>query len=96
MLCTDIKIDASIPEQAFIQAWNHLVDNKETYLPEWQQAKNSDNLLKAYRAMELKSLVGETRCINIMPHALMLKTLEHIEVRPDGKFTVIFLAGTKI
>ena len=96
MLCTDIKIEEALPEQAFIKAWNQLVDEKDRYLVEWQQAINGNDVLKAYRTKELIHLVEETRQIETMPYELMLRTLDHIEIGLDGKVEVIFLTGTRL
>ncbi|MFX4263140.1 recombinase family protein [Pelotomaculum propionicicum] len=95
MLCTDIKIDEVLPEQAYIKAWNRLVDEKEGYMPEWQQTISGNDVLKAYRARELMGLVEGTGHIEMMPYVLMLKTLDHIEICPDGKLEVVFLDGTR-
>jgi len=90
MLCTDIWIPASEPELAFIKAWNRLVDDKERYLLEEQQATNGNDLLKAYRTRELMRLVEQVGHIDAMPYDLMLKTLDHIEIGIDGELDVVF------
>lgn len=91
MLCTDIQIEAGKPEQAFIVAWNRLVDEQE-----WEQTIDCDDVLKCYRAKELIRLVEKTGHIDMLPYELMLKTLDYIEIGIDGKVDVIFLAGTRI
>jgi site-specific DNA recombinase len=96
MLCTDIRIPAGEPERAFIKAWNRLVDNKETYLLEWQKIVRGDDLLKAYRTRELIGLVERVRHIESIPYGLMLKTLDHIEIGVDGSMMVVFLAGIMV
>lgn len=83
-------------EKVFVNAWNHLVDNKEHYLQEWQQTIAGEDILKAYRAKELIRLIEETGHIETMPYELMLKTLDHIEIGLGGRLEVIFLAGTKV
>lgn len=90
MLCTDIRIPAGEPELAFIKAWNRLVDDKERYLLEEQQATNGNDLLKAYRTRELMRLVKRVGHIEAMPYDLMLKTLDHIEIGIDGELDVVF------
>jgi len=96
MLCTDILIPAGEPEFAFIKAWNRLVDERERYLPEWQQATECKDLLRAYRARELMRLVEQVGHIDATPYDLMLKTLDHIEISVDGMLEIIFLVGTSI
>lgn len=90
------RICAEVPEQAFVKAWNELADNKERFLPEWQQTINDDDILAAYRAKELMQQIEEVRCIEAMPYELMLKTLEYIEIGLNGKPMVVFLAETRI
>lgn len=96
MLCTDIRIQADEPELAFIKAWNRLVDEKEGYLPEWQQVICGEDLLSAYRTRELIVLVEQVGHIDAMPYWMMLKTLDHIAVCSYGNLTVKLLAEIKI
>ncbi len=49
MLCTDILVPEGVPEQAFVQVWNKILDNYEGYLPAWNAAINGDDVLRAYR-----------------------------------------------
>ncbi|WP_054697960.1 hypothetical protein [Syntrophomonas palmitatica] len=91
MLCTDIWIPAGEPERAFIKAWNWLVDNKETYLQEWERAINGEDLLKVYRAKELLRLVEWVGHIDSLPYELIFKTLDDVEIGTDAKPEVIFL-----
>jgi hypothetical protein len=96
MLCTDIRIEEGEPEKVFINAWNHLVDYQERYQPKWQQIAAGDDILKAYRAMELERWVKETGHIQTMPYELMLNTLSHIEIGLDGIPKIVFLVGMRI
>jgi len=41
-------------------------------------------------------LLSEMGRIEAFDYELSLKTLDHIEVTPIGKLTVVFLTGTKI
>ncbi|HNX29458.1 MAG TPA: hypothetical protein PKN87_08640 [Syntrophomonadaceae bacterium] len=74
---------------AFIQAWNHLVDGKVGYSPEWQRAEGED-LMKDYRARELMDLSVKMGRIKRMPYELMLKTLDHFEIGIDGMASLFF------
>ncbi len=87
-----IKIAAGKIEDAFVSAWNKLVDENE-----WQQiiGQGMDILLR-YRAKELLRLTNDIGIIDTMPYELMLKTLSHIEVDTNAKVTVVFLAGTRV
>ncbi|NLE27251.1 MAG: recombinase family protein [Clostridiaceae bacterium] len=94
--CNSKLITPLEAENIFISAWNHLVDEKESYLPEWQQTMDGKDLLQAYRGRELIRLVQEVEYIDAMPYALMLKTLDHIEVGVDGRVETVFQAGIRI
>ncbi len=86
-----ISLDAGIA--LFIRAWNRLVDEYESYSLEWQRIIEAGDELQCYRAKELMRVVKEIGRIDSMPHELMLKTLDDIEVGMDGSMEVIFLAG---
>jgi hypothetical protein len=53
-------------------------------------------MLKAYRAKEMMRLVSETGRIDTMPYELMLKTLDHIEIRIDGELRLFFWLGREL
>jgi hypothetical protein len=95
MLCTDVEIDAKLPEEAFVKAYNQIISNREDYLPVLERALKSENLLARYRARELIDLIQTGQTITEFDYDLSLKILDHIEVTSEGKLTVIFLAGIK-
>jgi hypothetical protein len=96
MLCTDIEIDANLPKEAFVKSYNQIISNREDYLPVLERAMKGEDLLIRYRAQELINLIKTGQKLNEFDYDLSLKILDHIEVMPDGKLTVIFLAGIKI
>jgi len=95
MLCTDIEIDASLPEEAFVKAYNQIISNCEDYWPVLEHALEGEDLLTRYRAQELMDLMKMGQKLNEFDYELSLRILDHIEVTPDGKLTVIFLAGIR-
>lgn len=97
MLCTDIEIDAAKPEKAFIRAWNLLVSKRQRYQASLKRtADTTDNTLLRYRAAELSRLLDEIGVIKESDYALSLAVLGKIEVTPQGKLTVCFLAGIRL
>lgn len=97
MLCTDIQIPADAPEKAFVKAWNLLVSHQLRYTSSFRRiAAGSDDVLVRYRANEMLRLLAEVGRVAAFDYELSLRVLDHIEVTPDGKLSVIFLAGTKI
>ena len=90
MLCTDIHVPVEAPEAAFVAAWNTLVREKKKIRVE------GDSALSKYRASELMGLLESTGEIHAFDYALSVRVLDCIEVGPDGKLTVAFLAGIRI
>ena len=90
MLCTDIQVPVKAPEAAFIAAWNTLVREKAKI------RAGGDSALAKYRASELMGLLESTGEIHAFDYALSIRVLDCIEVGPDGKLTVSFLAGIRI
>lgn len=91
MLCTDVEVDAGVPEKAFIDAWNKLVNDGFTL-----SIAPTDDALTRYRKGELMRLIVELGRIDTMPFELMLQTLDCICVKPEGGFEVAFLAGVRV
>lgn len=97
MLCTDVEIPAEAPEQAFVRAWNLIVEQRSHYTAVFEHiASESDNLLLKYRAQEMLCLLNEGRMLEAFDYELSLKVLDHIEVRDDGRLDVMFLAGMEV
>jgi len=90
------RLSRDDPTQAFITAWNHLVENKEQYEAEWVSAIGGEDLLKGYRANELIRLIREFGVIEDLSYELMIQILSHIEVGVDGQIRIIFLSGTEV
>lgn len=97
MLCTDISVDGGKPEKAFISAWNLLASKKLLYQASLRRiAEAETNALTRYRAEELILLIDNVGKIQTYDYPLTLQTLEQIEVYPNGKLSVCFLAGIRI
>ncbi len=97
MLCTDILIDGGKPQKAFVTAWNLLVSKKLLYQASLRHiAKTETNALSRYRAEQLIRMIDTVGKIQTYDYPLTLRTLEQIEVNPNGKLSVCFLAGLKI
>jgi site-specific DNA recombinase len=97
MFCTDIQIPADAPKKAFVKAWNLIVSHRLRYASSFHRtATTSLDILVRYRANEMIRLLSEVGQIKTFDYELSLIILDHIEVTPDGRLAVIFLAGTKI
>lgn len=97
MLCTDIRIASDKPEKAFVSAWNLIVSRKIRYRATLQRtAESADNALTRYRANEMIRLLDEVGRLDSFNFPLMLKTIDRIDVLPDGKLTFLFQSGVRI
>lgn len=96
MLCTDIEIDAGLPERAFVKAWNLLVSHRVRYIASFKNlAATAENPLIRYRANEFIRLLEMESGAKQFDYAFSLKVLDHFEVCDDGKLSVVFLMRTK-
>lgn len=77
-------------------AWNALVENRESFLEQWKQQMQGEDLLVGYRAEKFVEYTKEAEPLKEMDTGFMLKTLDHIKVFEDGTLRVIFLDGTEI
>jgi len=97
MLCTDIRVPAEEAEKAFMRAWNFLVSHGLRYTASFREmARDGENELIRYRAREMGRLLGEKGRIRERDHDLMMRVLDHVEVKEDGRLAVIFLTGTRV
>jgi len=87
-----LKLDEGVAIQAFVTAWNELVNS-------WAQLQpgqcSSNNKLLHYRQTQLPELIEQYGHIKTLSYELMLKVLEHIEVK-TGFLNVIFLSGVRV
>ena len=97
MLCTDIQILAGQPEKSFIRAWNQLCGKAIRYTASLNnRASKTDNALLRYRCRRLAELIAERGRIDAFDYGLCIEVLDHMEVTPLGKLSVIFFAGITI
>jgi len=97
MLCTDIEIPAKAPERAFVKAWNQLISHRQRYLASLKHTiTKTDDLLLRYRAEELYRLLEGGGRLERFDYTLSLKVLDYVEVKTDGKLSVMLLAAKTI
>ena len=97
MLCSDIKIPMDYPKKAFVRAWNQIVSKKTRYQPILQRTVDTtDNALTRLRAREMTELLDKIGRLHDFDYALMLRTLDFIEVHAEDKLSVVFQSGIRI
>lgn len=97
MICSDIRIPFTYPQKVFVRAWNQLVSKKTRYLPILQRTiETTDNALTRFRAKEMVVSLESVGRLDGFDYALMLRTLDFIEVHSEEKMTVVFQSGIRI
>ena len=97
MLCSDIKIPIAYPKKAFVRAWNQIVSKITRYQPILQRTVDTtDNALTRLRAREMIVLLDKVGRLDDFDYALMLRTLNFIEVHDEDRLSVVFQSGIRI
>lgn len=97
MICSDIRIPFTYPQKVYVRAWNQLVSKKTRYQPILRRTiETTDNALTRLRAKEMIDLLDSVGRLDGFDYALMLRTLDFIEVHSEDKMTVVFQSGIRI
>ncbi len=95
--CADVKIPVDAPEKAFVRAWNLVVSKRLQYGAALRRkAETAGDALTRYRAKEMLRLIDEVGKLASFDYYFSLKVLDHMELMPDGKLAVVFLAGVRV
>jgi len=79
--------------QAFIKAWNKIIENRADYLPKWREYAKGDNPLLAFRSKQMMELTkGKT--MKELDLRLVGKVLDHCVVHSKSAIDIHFLDGT--
>ncbi|MEG0911954.1 MAG: hypothetical protein RSF70_10310 [Ruthenibacterium sp.] len=80
-----------------MQTWNLIVSKQQMYEARLKKVSEVDESeLTRYHATEMLRLIHEVGKITEFDYMLSLKTLDRIEMMPEGKLAVIFLSGIRI
>lgn len=82
--------------KAFIMAWNAMLENREEYLPKWQEQSKSDNPLVAFRANQFMAGTAKAEPMIDLDCSLVGKVFDYCVVQPLGIINFYFLDGTSI
>ena len=94
--CNNCHVEEETLIKAYIMAWNALVENRESFLEQWKQQMQGEDLLVGYRAEKFVEYTEDAKPLKEMDTDFMLKTLDHIKVFEDGVLREIFLDGMEI
>ena len=94
--CDNRHVEEETLIKAYLMAWNALVENRESFLEQWKQQMQGEDLLAGYRAEKFVEYTKDAKPLKEMDTDFMLKTLDHIKVFEDGTLVVVFLDGSEI
>lgn len=94
--CTSENLTEKDLHQAFITAWNGILENREDLMDTWKEQMEHGNPLERYRAEMFIGLTKGTTPLKEIDLALVGKTLEHITVEDTGVLNFFFLDGTEL
>ena len=94
--CGNDLMKEEILHEAFIEAWNYLLENRDLYVPEWEKKVHGDDLLVAYRAKQFLKLTKKAKPMRELDKSIVSKTFEKSIIYPMGAVEFYFLDGTVV
>ncbi len=82
-------------EQAFLTAWNGIVENREGFLSAWEKQIREGDAMEKWRAGQMVQLTAEPPLETICPEIVNM-VLESVEVHDGGLLHFHFLDGTEL
>lgn len=93
--CENKHVDERDLQQAFISAFNEIIENKDSYLEKWKEMLKSKNPLERYRAKQFIKIFKKADRIEEFDVSLFFEIVEEIKVF-DGEAVVKLRVGTCI
>ena len=94
--CESKHVDDRILYQAFINAFNAVVENKKYFMEKWGKGLNSDNILVRYKTKQFMDIIKGARHIDEFKVDVYFKMVEKMQVFEREKMIVSLLDGTEI
>jgi len=94
--CESKHIDDGVLYQAFVGAFNAMVENKAYFMEKWQELLMGDDLLKRYKAREFIGIIAEAEVMVEFDVGLYFALVEKMVVFDGGKLIVTLLDGTEV
>lgn len=94
--CDNKHIDDDIINEAFISAFNWLIDNKEDNIKRWESLKDDEDLFIRYKAKQFINIVNNEGKIDKVEDILVNRVLYNIVIKDDGNLIVRFVEGTEV
>ena len=94
--CESRHIDEHVLYQAFINAFNAVVENREKYIRKWESDPSEGNVLKRVTAKRFIQIFAKAKPIDQFDVDLYFKLVEKITVYNEGILFVSLLDGSEI
>jgi len=92
--CANKHIDDKVLYQAFINAFNALIENKDYFIDKWKLEDR--DILKKYKAKQFINIIENTEILREFNLDLYYKVIEKMTVYQDNKIIVTLLDGTEV
>ncbi|CQR75048.1 Transposon Tn3 resolvase [Sporomusa ovata DSM 2662] len=94
--CISKHIDDRVLYQAFVGAFNIMVENKDYFMEKWQERLESDNVLVRYKAKQFMGILADSQMMETFDIALYFALVEKITVYDGGRLMVSLLDRTDV
>jgi site-specific DNA recombinase len=94
--CDSRHIDEWVLYQAFIDAFNAVVENREKYIRKWESDLSEGNVLKRVTAKRFMQIFSKAKPIDRFEVDLYFKLVEKITVSDGKRLVVSLLDGSEI
>lgn len=92
--CDNINLHEKDLEEAFIVAWNGIIEHKEDFMERWSKLEREGNPLERLRARQFRTIVEKDVLLDAVDNDLVNLVLERIEVYEQGILKIYFIDGT--
>ena len=94
--CESKHIDDGVLYQAFVGAFNIMIESKDYFIAKWQERLVSDNLLWRYKAKQFIEIITEAEALDSFDIDLYFALVEKMTVVEENRIIVSLLDGTAV
>ena len=96
MGCESKHIDDKVLYQAFIKAFNAMIENKDYFMEKWKKNSKSENILVRYKANQFIKIIDNAEPIKEFNMNLFFTIIDKMTVLEGDKIIVTLLDETEI
>ena len=94
--CDSRHIDDGVLEQAFVNVFNMIVENKDYFIEKCQEMLDSDNALVRYKARQFVEMIAESEGLEEFDADLYFALTEKVVVYGEGRLIIGLLDSSEI